>query len=76
MLMDLFYDTLPRRITKKRRVHFHSFMIDIHKALHKQSTGGAVEDAIAPVADALAQELEVLCFDEFQVRFSNLGILS
>ena len=68
MLMDLFYDTLPTRVTRKRRVHFHAFMIDVHKALHKQAAGGAVEDAIAPVADALAKDVEVLCFDEFQVR--------
>jgi protein AFG1 len=68
MLMDLFYDTLPSRITRKRRVHFNAFMIDIHKALHAQAAGGAVEDAIAPVATALAKEVEVLCFDEFQVR--------
>lgn len=34
MLMDLFYDTLPANITKKRRVHFHQFMIDAHKRMH------------------------------------------
>jgi predicted ATPase len=30
MLMDLFYNTLPARITHKRRVHFHAFMLDVH----------------------------------------------
>jgi len=31
-LMDLFYDTLP--IKRKRRIHFHDFMLDIHKRIH------------------------------------------
>lgn len=69
MLMDLFYDTLPPNIKGKRRVHFHAFMIEIHKALHKQAAKGIpVEDAIAPVATELARDVQVLCFDEFQVR--------
>jgi len=68
MLMDLFYDTLPPNVSRKRRVHFHAFMIDIHKALHRQAARGVpVEDAIAPIARDLAKEVEVLCFDEFQV---------
>lgn len=34
MLMDLFFDSLPPNITKKRRIHFHQFMIDAHKRMH------------------------------------------
>lgn len=34
MLMDLFFDTLPENVVKKRRVHFHQFMIDAHKRMH------------------------------------------
>lgn len=68
MLMDLFYDTLPPAITRKRRVHFHAFMIDVHKRVHaakaEMSAGG---DPIVPVARDLASEAYVLCFDEFQV---------
>jgi len=69
MLMDLFYDTLPANVTRKRRVHFHAFMIDMHKAVHalKVSDNG-IEDPIYPVARDLAKETSVLCFDEFQVR--------
>ena len=68
MLMDLFYDTLPSNITRKRRVHFHAFMIDIHKAVHAlKSSDSGVEDPILPVAMDLAKEATVLCFDEFQV---------
>jgi predicted ATPase len=32
MLMDMLYDTLPAR-TPKRRVHFHAFMLDMHKSV-------------------------------------------
>ena len=34
MLMDLFYDTLPPNIGRKRRIHFHQFMIEAHKRAH------------------------------------------
>lgn len=70
MLMDLFFEALGA--PKKRRVHFHAFMADVHrrifaereKAKRGQSSG---EDPIAPVAAALADEASVLCFDEFAV---------
>ena len=70
MLMDLFYNTLPSHIKRKRRVHFHAFMIDVHKRVHAAKIklgldgGGPIE----PVARDLAREAYVLCFDEFQVR--------
>ncbi|KAI0027597.1 AFG1-like ATPase [Vararia minispora EC-137] len=69
MLMDLFFKTLPRNITRKRRVHFHAFMIDVHKRIHstKIRLGHAGGDPIEPVARDLARETTVLCFDEFQV---------
>lgn len=69
MLMDMFYDTLPPNIKRKRRVHFHAFMIDVHKRVHavKSTMGLSGGDPIAPVAKALAREATVLCFDEFQV---------
>ncbi|KDN45597.1 hypothetical protein K437DRAFT_235752 [Tilletiaria anomala UBC 951] len=34
MLMDLFYNTLPASIKRKRRIHFHQFMISAHKRVH------------------------------------------
>ncbi|KAG2042171.1 AFG1-like ATPase-domain-containing protein [Suillus americanus] len=69
MLMDLFYQTLPPSITRKRRVHFHAFMIDAHKRIHaaKMTMGHSGGDPIAPVARDLANGAYVLCFDEFQV---------
>ncbi|KAF5393174.1 hypothetical protein D9757_001293 [Collybiopsis confluens] len=69
MLMDLFYSTLPPHIRRKRRVHFHAFMVDVHKRLHaaKIAMGYKGGDPITPVARDLAREAYVLCFDEFQV---------
>jgi cell division protein ZapE len=70
MLMDLFFESLPVR--RKRRVHFHAFMADVHERIHlwRQAlkTGEVKgDDPIRPVAAALAEEAWVLCFDEFSV---------
>lgn len=68
MLMDLFYDTLPPNITSKKRIHFHNFMQDTHKRLHKFAMQHGTEvDAIPFIAADLAESASVLCFDEFQV---------
>src|ERR1700761_6262260 len=66
MLMDIFYNTLPARIAHKRRVHFHAFMLDVHKRMHAAKAAGA-GDPLLPVARDLANEAHVLCLDEFQV---------
>jgi peroxisome-assembly ATPase len=70
MLMDLFYKTLPPSVSRKRRVHFHAFMIDVHKRVHaaKIAMGFNGGDPILPVARDLANDACVLCFDEFQVQ--------
>ena len=70
MLMDLFFEALP--VKRKRRVHFHAFMADVHERIHdfrqKLKTGEVKgDDPIAPVAEALAEQAWVLCFDEFTV---------
>jgi predicted ATPase len=68
MLMDLFYDTLPRNITSKTRIHFHNFMQDVHKRLHKMRMQyGNDFDAVPFIAADIAETAQVLCFDEFQV---------
>ncbi|MCC7273536.1 MAG: cell division protein ZapE, partial [Alphaproteobacteria bacterium] len=64
MLMDLFFDVAP--VAAKRRVHFHAFMQDVHRRLHewrKRNEG----DPLQPLAQELAREAWLLCFDEFQV---------
>ena len=66
MLMDIFYDTPPTRIAYKRRVHFHAFILDVHKRMHAAKAAGA-GDPLLPVARDLANEAHVLCLDEFQV---------
>ena len=67
MLMDLFYDTLPPNISMKKRIHFHNFMQDVHRRLHKVRTQhGYNVDAVPFVAAEIAAQSSVLCFDEFQ----------
>ena len=64
MLRDLFFAATD--IEAKRRVHFHAFMQDVHKGMHAARKTG-VEDALAPVADALIGDLRLLAFDEMQI---------
>jgi cell division protein ZapE len=64
MLMDLFYSHAPT--TQKRRVHFHAFMQEVQAALHEARKTG-VDDAIKPVAEDIARDLKILCFDEMQI---------
>ena len=67
MLMDLFYDTLPQNVTSKTRIHFHNFMQDVHKRLHKLRTQhGNDFDAVPFIAADIAETAQILCFDEFQ----------
>lgn len=67
MLMDLFFDTLPSNITSKTRIHFHNFMQDVHKRLHKMRMQyGNDFDVVPFVAADIAETAQVLCFDEFQ----------
>lgn len=67
MLMDLFYDTLPENIHSKMRIHFHNFMQNVHKEIHKaKMQHGNDIDAIPFIAATIAEQSSVLCFDEFQ----------
>ena len=61
-LMDAFYGCLPYR--RKRRVHFHAFMAEIH---HRLGELKGEKDPLKSVAAEIAKETRVLCFDEFHV---------
>ena len=64
MLMDLFIEATD--IPRKRRVHFHAFMQEAHRAMHAARQKG-VEDALAPFADSIVADLRLLASDEMQI---------
>ncbi len=61
-LMDAFYLCVP--LERKRRVHFHHFMREIHRELDEVR---GTEDPIAEVAERTARRYRLICFDEFHV---------
>jgi cell division protein ZapE len=65
LLMDLFFAEAV--VGKKRRAHFNSFMVEVHARIHaeRQRTDGS--DPIPVIARAIAEDVRLLCFDEFQV---------
>ncbi|XP_052607493.1 AFG1-like ATPase isoform X3 [Peromyscus californicus insignis] len=74
MVMDMFYAYVEMK--RKKRVHFHGFMLDVHRRIHrlkqslpKRKAGFMTKsyDPIAPIAEEISQEACLLCFDEFQV---------
>ena len=70
MLMDMFFDHVA--VAKKRRVHLHAFMAEVHAAIyaHRQAVKRGTakgEDPIEPVAESIARSAHLLCFDEFTV---------
>ncbi|MCW8916533.1 MAG: cell division protein ZapE [Magnetovibrio sp.] len=66
MLMDMFFEDAPMK--RKRRVHFHAFMQQVHIRLNEyRKFKGRDADPIPPIAEQLASEASLLCFDEFQV---------
>jgi cell division protein ZapE len=77
MLMDLFFDSAP--VVRKQRAHFHAFMgrthalIDIWRSRDQAARRDAFpgvrggDDPIQAVAEKVAGEARLLCFDEFHV---------
>ena len=70
MLMDIFFEASP--VVRKRRAHFHEFMLDVHERIfafrQKIKLGEHEdEDPIKRVAEELAEQAWLLCFDEFHV---------
>ena len=64
MLMDLAFAHID--VEPKRRVHFHEFMLETHARL-KIARERHEGDPIEPVAEQIAEEAKLLCFDEMQV---------
>ncbi|HEX6375181.1 MAG TPA: cell division protein ZapE [Allosphingosinicella sp.] len=65
MLMDLAFDAIGAE--RKRRVHFHEFMLDVHERLRAERAKEE-GDPIPPVARAIAAEARLLAFDEMVIN--------
>lgn len=78
MVMDMFYNSC--HLEQKRRVHFHQFMLNVHRLIHYHKQYLLVKfgrsrhvdlspehDSIRQVGYQIAAETKLLCFDEFQV---------
>jgi cell division protein ZapE len=62
LMMDLFFQCLP--FAEKRRQHFHRFMAMVHEELRSLRD---TENPLDTVADRIAADCRVLCFDELAV---------
>jgi cell division protein ZapE len=65
--MDLAFETI--QTAPKRRVHFHEFMLEVHERLRKERQHEA-GDPIPTLAQAIAAEAKLLCFDEMVINNS------
>ncbi len=61
-LMDSFFNCAP--VARKRRIHFHRFMQEIHHALNRHQ---GEEDPLRAIAREIARDTRLLCLDEFHV---------
>ncbi len=61
-LMDGFYECVP--YTRKRRIHFHNFMVEVH---HEMKKLAHAHDPLIALADQIAHSTRLLCLDEFHV---------
>ena len=65
MLMDLAFDHIE--VKPKRRVHFHAFMLEVHARL-REKRKDEEGDPLERVAEDVADEVKLLCFDEMVVN--------
>ena len=66
MMMDVLFDTVPGK--RKRRVHFHRFMLELHQRLNLLQQQ---RDPLMQVSREIGQDVALLCLDEFFV--SDIG---
>eukprot|EP01060_Flectonema_neradi_P009639 TRINITY_DN1685_c2_g1_i1.p1 TRINITY_DN1685_c2_g1~~TRINITY_DN1685_c2_g1_i1.p1 ORF type:complete len:528 (+),score=82.60 TRINITY_DN1685_c2_g1_i1:93-1586(+) len=66
-MMDLFFDKIDGSKIKKRRVHFNAFMLEVHESIHNTKKNNPKSDGIEEVVAKISNEVQLLCFDEFQV---------
>ena len=66
MIMDMCFSL--SNINGKQRIHFQEFMIDIHNRLHEIRKNTSIKDPLNLVAKEISNEVDFLCFDEFQVN--------
>ncbi|MEM9010496.1 MAG: cell division protein ZapE [Pseudomonadota bacterium] len=64
MLMDMFFESAP--VARRRRVHFHAFMQEVHAGI-KAARAAEADDPISDVAKEVAAGATLLCFDELQI---------
>ena len=68
LLMDTFFDCVPLAMGRKRRVHFHEFMLEVHRRFHElRQASPEMGDPMPYVAYDISAATSLLCFDEFQV---------
>ncbi|CAJ1387905.1 unnamed protein product [Effrenium voratum] len=78
-MMNMFYDKV--KVSGKKRIHFHEWMIDVHSRLHKKQKGSSsntnstADDLVEQVAADMIKEAWLLCFDEFQVTHISDAII-
>jgi len=72
MMLDMFHESLLESGIPSRRAHFHDFMLDINRELHRiRKQVGGVADPLALVAKGFLEKSPLLCFDECHVL--NVG---
>mmetsp|Transcript_49831 Transcript_49831/g.93405 ORF Transcript_49831/g.93405 Transcript_49831/m.93405 type:complete len:626 (+) Transcript_49831:44-1921(+) len=70
MVMDLFHFCLEQNGIRTRRQHFHEFLYEMHRKLHKlhlKQRNVSTHEFIRQISSEMAKELDVLCFDELAI---------
>jgi cell division protein ZapE len=68
LLMDTFFEVAPLDPSRKRRVHFHEFMLEMHRRMHElRQANPDMGDPMPYIAYDISSATSLICFDEFQV---------